>query len=107
MKQPEWSRKQFLKQIGGAAVAATFSRLTLFGAGLTAAAEKTEITPLPFNGSTLKVAYDEASEKPRLLGIFSPTCANCLKVCSDGPWWLNYPDWIFWKHCGIRETEIR
>jgi hypothetical protein len=83
MKRNEWSRKQFLKQVGGAAVGVTVSQLAIFGSHSTTAPEKTVLTPLSVNGGALKSAFDKASDKPRLLGIFSPTCANCLKVCSD------------------------
>ena len=85
---------------------ALFLALALFSQS----AATPEITPLSFHGGALKAAFDEDSERRRLIGIFSPTCANCLKVCSDIQEVLEeYPEedlkvFILWAPYGERDN---
>jgi hypothetical protein len=41
------------------------------------------ITPLSFDAKPFRQAFNEAKDHPRLLGIYSPTCAHCLQTCSE------------------------
>lgn len=42
-----------------------------------------EIQTLSFDAKAFKEAFNAASDRPRLVGIFSPTCGHCLKACSE------------------------
>ena len=42
-----------------------------------------QVTPLAFDAKDLKDAFNIESDKPRIVGIFSPTCGHCLQACSD------------------------
>jgi hypothetical protein len=42
-----------------------------------------EITTLSFDAKEFKAAFNASAEKPRLVGVFSPTCGHCLQACSD------------------------
>ena len=42
-----------------------------------------EIQTLSFDGNGFKQAFNAASEQPRLVGVFSPTCGHCLQACSE------------------------
>jgi len=42
-----------------------------------------EIKSLAFDAKELKNAFNIDSDKPRVIGVFSPTCGHCLQACSD------------------------
>jgi hypothetical protein len=52
-----------------------------------------QITTLSFDARALKEAFNAAADKPRLVGVFSPTCSHCLLACSELQQILNrHPD---------------
>jgi hypothetical protein len=42
-----------------------------------------EVTPLTFDAKLFKDAFNIESDKPRIVGVFSPTCGHCLQACSE------------------------
>jgi hypothetical protein len=41
------------------------------------------VTPLSFEATPFRSAFNEQKGLPRLIGVFSPTCAHCLQTCSE------------------------
>jgi hypothetical protein len=42
-----------------------------------------EISTLSFDAKGFKTAFNAAADRPRLVGVFSPTCGHCLQACSE------------------------
>jgi len=42
-----------------------------------------EISTLSFDAKAFKTAFNAAADRPRLVGVFSPTCGHCLQACSE------------------------
>lgn len=42
-----------------------------------------DVETLSFDARGFKEAFNSAADKPRLIGIFSPTCGHCLQACSE------------------------
>mgnify|MGYP001226523283 FL=1 len=40
------------------------------------------VYPVNFQGAPFVATFNQLEEHPRLVGIFSPTCASCLQTCS-------------------------
>jgi hypothetical protein len=45
--------------------------------------DRPQVTPLSFGAETFVQSFNAASGRPRLVGVFSPTCAHCLQTCAD------------------------
>ena len=56
--------------------------LILF-ATLTQSAPQRPVTPLSFQVKEFKESFNSQQQRPRLVGVFSPTCAHCLQTCSE------------------------
>ena len=41
------------------------------------------ITALSIQARELKESFNTSEDKPRLVGVFSPTCGHCLQACSE------------------------
>jgi len=42
-----------------------------------------EIATLSFDARDFKTEFNAAASRPRLVGVFSPTCGHCLQACSE------------------------
>lgn len=45
--------------------------------------DRPQVTPLSFGAEAFLQSFNTASGRPRLVGVFSPTCAHCLQTCAD------------------------
>jgi thiol-disulfide isomerase/thioredoxin len=42
-----------------------------------------EVVTLSFDAKDFREAFNAAADRPRLVGVFSPTCGHCLQACSE------------------------
>ena len=42
-----------------------------------------DVVTLSFDAKDFKTAFNAAADRPRLVGVFSPTCGHCLQACSE------------------------
>jgi len=57
--------------------------LLAFLAFFSQSAADIEIQTLSFDAKAFKTAFNAAADRPRLVGLFSPTCGHCLQACSE------------------------
>jgi hypothetical protein len=55
----------------------------LLAATITQAVPQREVTALSFHVTEFKEVFNSLKGKPRLVGVFSPTCSHCLQTCSE------------------------
>jgi hypothetical protein len=46
-------------------------------------AANVDVVTLSFDARGFKEAFNAAADRPRLVGVFSPTCGHCLQACSE------------------------
>jgi len=85
--------------------------LTLVFALTTAQTPTTQVTILTPDGRSFVEGFNEKKEKPRVIGIFSPTCQVCLRSCAEFQQILKrYPDAdisvsVIWAPYSEADTE--
>ncbi len=52
-------------------------------AGFLFAADPPRVIPLSFGAEAFVQNFNAGSGRPRLVGVFSPSCAHCLQTCAD------------------------
>jgi hypothetical protein len=46
-------------------------------------ATSVDVATLTFDAKDFKEAFNASADRPRLVGVFSPTCGHCLQACSE------------------------